>query len=116
MIAFPVGAAVVSLIIHTATFEKSCDYAVLKALGASNRRLYLVVLSQSFAVGAAGFGRAHRAPFVASVDRVQAVSHRQNLPARPGASARHMSRSAMAQPNTTWAIRMYPATLSTRSS
>jgi len=55
VIAFLVGAAVVSLIIYTATVEKSRDYAVLKALGASNRRLYLVVLSQSFAVGAAGF-------------------------------------------------------------
>jgi ABC-type transport system, involved in lipoprotein release, permease component len=54
-IAFLVGAAVVSLIIYTATVEKSRDYAVLKALGASNARLYLVVLSQSFIVSAAGF-------------------------------------------------------------
>jgi putative ABC transport system permease protein len=54
-IAFLVGAAVVSLIIYTATVEKSRDYAVLKALGASNARLYLIVLSQSSIVSAAGF-------------------------------------------------------------
>jgi putative ABC transport system permease protein len=54
-IAFLVGAAIVSLIIYTATVEKSRDYAVLKALGASNVRLYLVVLSQSFIVSVAGF-------------------------------------------------------------
>ncbi|HEU4759316.1 MAG TPA: FtsX-like permease family protein [Dehalococcoidia bacterium] len=55
VIAFLVGAAVVSLIVYTATIERARDYAVLKALGASNGRLYLIVLSQSFIVGVAGF-------------------------------------------------------------
>jgi putative ABC transport system permease protein len=55
VIALAVGAAVVSLIIYTATVERARDYAVLKALGASNERLFTVVLSQSFIVGTAGF-------------------------------------------------------------
>lgn len=55
VIAFLVGAAVISLIIYTATIERARDYAVLKALGASNGRLYRVVLTQSFIVGVAGF-------------------------------------------------------------
>ncbi len=55
VIAFLVGAAVISLIIYTATIERARDYAVLKALGATNLRLYRVVLTQSFIVGVAGF-------------------------------------------------------------
>lgn len=54
-IAFLVGAAVVSLIVYTATVERARDYAVLKALGASSGRLYRVILTQSFMVGVAGF-------------------------------------------------------------
>jgi putative ABC transport system permease protein len=55
VIAFIVGTAVVSLIIYTATVEKARDYAILKALGASNGRLYRMVLTQSFIVGGLGF-------------------------------------------------------------
>jgi len=55
VIAFLVGAAIISLIIYTATIERARDYAVLKALGASNGRLLRIVLSQSFIVGLAGF-------------------------------------------------------------
>lgn len=55
IIAFVVGTAVVSLIIYTATVEKARDYAILKALGASNGRLYRMVLTQSFIVGGLGF-------------------------------------------------------------
>jgi putative ABC transport system permease protein len=55
VIAFLVGAAVISLIIYTATIERARDYAVLKALGASNTDLYRIVLTQSFIVGVTGF-------------------------------------------------------------
>jgi putative ABC transport system permease protein len=55
VIGFLVGAAVISLIIYTATIERARDYAVLKALGATNFNLYRVVLTQSFIVGVLGF-------------------------------------------------------------
>jgi putative ABC transport system permease protein len=55
IIAFVVGTAIVSLIIYTATVEKARDYAILKALGATNGRLYRIVLMQSFIVGGLGF-------------------------------------------------------------
>lgn len=55
VIAFLVGSAIVGLTIYTATVEKSREYGVLKAIGASNRLLYKVVLEQSFIAGAIGF-------------------------------------------------------------
>ncbi len=55
VIAFVVGSAVVGLTIYTATIEKSREYGVLKAIGASNGLLYRVVLEQSFLAGAVGF-------------------------------------------------------------
>lgn len=55
VIAFIVGSAIVGLTIYTATIEKSREYGVLKAIGASNGLLYRVVLEQSFIAGAAGF-------------------------------------------------------------
>ncbi len=55
VIAFVVGSAIVGLTIYTATIEKSREYGVLKAIGASNGLLYRVVLEQSFIAGAAGF-------------------------------------------------------------
>jgi putative ABC transport system permease protein len=55
VIGFVVGVAVISLTIYTATIEKSRDFGILKALGASNRDLYRMVVSQSFAVGVLGF-------------------------------------------------------------
>jgi putative ABC transport system permease protein len=55
VIAFLVGSAIVSLITYTATIERAGEYALLKALGSSNARLYRIVLAQSFIVGVCGF-------------------------------------------------------------
>jgi len=46
-IAFLVGALVVGLVIYTATVERQREFGALKALGAPNRLLYLVVLAQA---------------------------------------------------------------------
>ncbi len=54
-IGFVVGAAVVSLTIYTATIEKALDFGVLKAIGATNRFLYRLVIIQSCLVGLVGF-------------------------------------------------------------
>ena len=54
-IGFVVGAAVISLTIYTATIEKSRDFGVLKALGASRWYLYRLVGAQSLSVGLLGF-------------------------------------------------------------
>jgi len=54
-IGFIVGAAVISLTIYTATIDKSREYGVLKALGASSWRLYRLVTLQSLAVAVLGF-------------------------------------------------------------
>jgi putative ABC transport system permease protein len=53
-IGFVVGAAVIALTTYTATVEKTRDYGVLKALGASGWFLYLIVVRQSLLVGLAG--------------------------------------------------------------
>jgi putative ABC transport system permease protein len=53
-IALLVGSLVVGLVIYTATTERQREYGVLKALGAKNRLLYRVVLTQ--ALIASGFG------------------------------------------------------------
>lgn len=54
-IGFTVGGAVIGLTTYTATIEKSRDFGVLKALGASGAYLYRIVITQSLIVGIAGF-------------------------------------------------------------
>lgn len=46
-IAFLVGTMIVGLVIYTATVERQREYGVLKAIGARNRFLYQVVLTQA---------------------------------------------------------------------
>jgi len=53
-IGFVVGGAVIALTTYTATVERSREFGVLKAIGASGRFLYGIVLRQSLVVGAAG--------------------------------------------------------------
>lgn len=55
VIGFVVGAAVVGLTIYTATIERSREYGVMKAVGASGGFLYRIVLSQSAMLTALGF-------------------------------------------------------------
>lgn len=55
MIGFGVGVAVIGLTIYTATMDKSREYGVLKALGASNGRLYRIVLEQALISGVLGY-------------------------------------------------------------
>ena len=54
-IGFVVGAAVVGLTIYTATIERTREFGVMKAVGASPGFLYRIVLSQSAMLVAAGF-------------------------------------------------------------
>lgn len=54
-VAFMVGTALVGLTTYTATIERTREYGVLKAVGASAGHLFRVVLTQSMAVGVAGF-------------------------------------------------------------
>ena len=54
-IGFTVGAAVVGLTIYTATIERSREFGVMKAVGASAAFLYRIVASQSTMVTGAGF-------------------------------------------------------------
>jgi len=49
-----VGGAVIGLTTYTATIEKSRDFGVLKALGASGAYLYRIVITQSLIVGVLG--------------------------------------------------------------
>lgn len=49
-----VGGAVIALTTYTATVEHSREFGVLKAIGASGRFLYGIVLRQSLVVGATG--------------------------------------------------------------
>jgi putative ABC transport system permease protein len=53
-IAFLVGTLVVGLVIYTATTERRREYGVLKAIGARNRRLYTVVITQALLAALAG--------------------------------------------------------------
>lgn len=55
VIGFVVGAAVVGLTIYTATIERSREYGVMKAVGASGRFLYRIVMSQSALLTGLGF-------------------------------------------------------------
>jgi len=54
-IAFLVGTVVVGLTIYTATVERTREYGVLKAIGASGGYLYRIVIGQSLIIGIAGF-------------------------------------------------------------
>jgi len=80
-IAFLVGTMIVGLVIYTATVERQREYGVLKAIGASNRTLYLVVTTQALfaaltgslagvllAYGAAGWIMAARPQFLIVFD------------------------------------------------
>jgi putative ABC transport system permease protein len=49
-----VGGAVIGLTTYTATIEKSRDFGVLKAVGASGSYLYRIVITQSLIVGVFG--------------------------------------------------------------
>jgi putative ABC transport system permease protein len=49
-----VGGSVIGLTTYTATIEKSRDFGVLKALGASGSYLYRIVITQSLIVGVLG--------------------------------------------------------------
>ena len=53
-IAFLVGTMVVGLVIYTATVERQREYGVLKAIGAPNRILYRVVVTQALVAALAG--------------------------------------------------------------
>ena len=53
-IAFLVGTMIVGLIIYTATVERQREYGVIKAIGAKNRFLYQVVLTQALFAAIAG--------------------------------------------------------------
>jgi putative ABC transport system permease protein len=53
-IAFLVGSMIVGLIIYTATVERQREYGVMKAIGARNRVLYGVVLTQALVASLAG--------------------------------------------------------------
>lgn len=53
-IAFVVGTLIVGLVIYTATTERRREFGVLKAIGARNRRLYAVVVSQALLAALAG--------------------------------------------------------------
>jgi putative ABC transport system permease protein len=49
-----IGGAVIALTTYTATIEKARDFGVLKAVGASNRFVYRIVVVQSLIVGILG--------------------------------------------------------------
>jgi putative ABC transport system permease protein len=51
---FLVGGAVIAITTYTATVERSRDYGVLKAVGASSLFLYRIVVAQSLMIGVAG--------------------------------------------------------------
>lgn len=53
-IAFLVGTMIVGLVIYTATVERQREYGVLKAIGAANRILYMVVAVQALFASLAG--------------------------------------------------------------
>jgi putative ABC transport system permease protein len=53
-ISFLVGTMIVGLIIYTATVERQREYGVLKAIGAKNRFLYQIVLTQALFASISG--------------------------------------------------------------
>lgn len=50
-----VGTAVIGLTIYTATVEKSREFGVLKALGASNMQIYRIIFEQALVSGFLGY-------------------------------------------------------------
>lgn len=50
-----VGTLVIALLIYMLTLEKSKEYGIIKAIGASNFHLYKIVLSQSMAISFIGY-------------------------------------------------------------
>ncbi len=50
-----VGTAVIGLTIYTATVEKSREFGVVKALGASNLQIYRIIFEQALISGAIGY-------------------------------------------------------------
>lgn len=50
-----VGTTVIGLTIYTATIEKSREFGVLKALGASNTQVYRIIFEQAIVSGAIGY-------------------------------------------------------------
>lgn len=50
-----VGVSVVGLTVYTLTVERSKEYGILKAIGASNRRLYGIVAQQAIILSILGF-------------------------------------------------------------
>ena len=54
-LSFVVGLAVIALTIYTSTVERTRDYGVLKAVGASPRQLFSVVVRQSVVVALVGY-------------------------------------------------------------
>src|SRR3990172_3816654 len=55
VIGFMVGVAVIGLTIYTATVEQSREYGVLKAIGATNWKLYGIVFKQAILAGLLGY-------------------------------------------------------------
>jgi putative ABC transport system permease protein len=55
-ISFLVGSMIVGLIIYTATVEHQREYGVIKAIGAKNRFLYQIVLTQALFASITGSG------------------------------------------------------------
>jgi putative ABC transport system permease protein len=53
-IAFLVGTMIVGLVIYTITVERQREYGVVKAIGATNRVLYQIVVTQALAAATAG--------------------------------------------------------------
>lgn len=54
-IGLAVGVTVIGLTLYTATAERAREFAVLKAVGVGNRRLYRIVTTQSLLVSLVGF-------------------------------------------------------------
>lgn len=48
VIGFLTGAVIVGITIYTSTVEKIKEYGILKAIGASNKKLFLIVFEQAF--------------------------------------------------------------------
>jgi putative ABC transport system permease protein len=55
-IAFGVGTAILGMIIYTATVSRAREYGVLKAVGATNRQLYGLVIVQALFISVVGVG------------------------------------------------------------
>ena len=53
-IAFLVGTMIIGLVIYTITVERQREYGVIKAIGGTNRMLYLVVLTQALVTALMG--------------------------------------------------------------